>query len=203
MVASLIFGRTFFWTSSIVLGAYESFELQKRVSLATLNEQGLVLPQADVFPDGRSDRKKPSLLAQTRIGFLHSDIGLFRDRGKSQAPSQDGQHGIAPSMSAHPPTPCPASVLCPKREAQGRAGLHHGMTAWRIAPCGQQVADCRAAAPDIVVCGLGLANPLEAEGLTTKWSIELVFTPIHGFEQAADLAELFARPLIRKTRLSV
>ena len=42
--------------------------------------------------------------------------------------------------------------------------------------------------PDIVVCGLGLANPLEAEGLTTKWAIELVFTPIHGYEQAADLA---------------
>jgi light-independent protochlorophyllide reductase subunit N len=40
-------------------------------------------------------------------------------------------------------------------------------------------------APDLVVCGLGLANPLEAEGMTTKWSIELVFTPIHGYEQAA------------------
>jgi light-independent protochlorophyllide reductase subunit N len=46
-------------------------------------------------------------------------------------------------------------------------------------------------APDIVVCGLGLANPLEAEGLTTKWAIELVFTPIQGYEQASDLAELF------------
>jgi light-independent protochlorophyllide reductase subunit N len=57
--------------------------------------------------------------------------------------------------------------------------------------------------PDITVCGLGLANPLEAEGLTTKWAIELVFTPIQGFEQAADLAELFARPLVRRTRLVV
>ena len=52
--------------------------------------------------------------------------------------------------------------------------------------------------PDLTVCGLGLANPLEAEGMATKWSIELVFTPIHGFEQAADLAELFARPLARR-----
>ncbi|MFZ9168249.1 ferredoxin:protochlorophyllide reductase (ATP-dependent) subunit N, partial [Vulcanococcus sp.] len=26
--------------------------------------------------------------------------------------------------------------------------------------------------PDLVVCGLGLANPLEAEGMATKWSIE-------------------------------
>ena len=55
--------------------------------------------------------------------------------------------------------------------------------------------------PDLTVCGLGLANPLEAEGLATKWSIELVFTPVHGFEQAADLAELFARPFTRRERL--
>jgi light-independent protochlorophyllide reductase subunit N len=64
-----------------------------------------------------------------------------------------------------------------------------------------QLDRCYAANPDLVVCGLGLANPLEARGLTTKWSIELVFTPIQGFNQAADLAELFARPLVRRTRL--
>ena len=56
--------------------------------------------------------------------------------------------------------------------------------------------------PDLVVCGLGLANPLEARGLTTKWSIELVFTPIQGYDQAGDLAELFARPLNRRLRLA-
>ncbi len=65
----------------------------------------------------------------------------------------------------------------------------------------KQLDRCRAARPDLVVCGLGLANPLEAEGMTTKWSIELVFTPIQGYDQAADLAELFARPLVRRTRL--
>jgi light-independent protochlorophyllide reductase subunit N len=71
---------------------------------------------------------------------------------------------------------------------------------------GQRRPGCRAAArplrarnPDLTVCGLGLANPLEAEGLTTKWSIELVFTPMQGFEQAGDLAELFARPLMRRS----
>jgi len=64
-----------------------------------------------------------------------------------------------------------------------------------------QLDRCRTARPDLVVCGLGLANPLEADGLTTKWSIELVFTPIQGFEQAADLAELFARPLVRRAKL--
>ena len=66
----------------------------------------------------------------------------------------------------------------------------------------RQLDRCRAARPDLVVCGLGLANPLEAEGMTTKWSIELVFTPIQGFEQAADLAGLFARPLHRARLLA-
>ncbi len=65
-----------------------------------------------------------------------------------------------------------------------------------------QLDRCRAAKPDMTVCGLGLANPLEAEGLTTKWAIELVFTPVHGYEQAADLAGLFARPLARKAKLA-
>lgn len=67
----------------------------------------------------------------------------------------------------------------------------------------RQLDRCRAARPDITVCGLGLANPLEAEGLTTKWSIELVFSPVHGFDQAGDLAELFARPLKRRDWLEV
>lgn len=67
----------------------------------------------------------------------------------------------------------------------------------------RQLDRVRAAQPDITVCGLGLANPLEAEGLTTKWAIELVFSPIHGFDQAGDLAELFARPLRRRDVLRV
>ena len=66
----------------------------------------------------------------------------------------------------------------------------------------KQLDRCREDSPDIVVCGLGLANPLEAEGITTKWSIELVFSPVHGYEQAADLAELFARPLQRRMKLA-
>lgn len=66
----------------------------------------------------------------------------------------------------------------------------------------RQLDRCRMARPDLTVCGLGLANPLEAEGFTTKWAIELVFSPIHGFEQAADLASLFARPLRRREVLA-
>ncbi|MBV8915717.1 MAG: ferredoxin:protochlorophyllide reductase (ATP-dependent) subunit N [Acetobacteraceae bacterium] len=67
----------------------------------------------------------------------------------------------------------------------------------------RQLDRCRAAQPDLAVCGLGLANPLEAEGITTKWSIELLFTPIQGYDQAGDLAELFARPLVRRERVRV
>jgi light-independent protochlorophyllide reductase subunit N len=67
----------------------------------------------------------------------------------------------------------------------------------------RQLDRVRAERPDLTVCGLGLANPLEAEGLTTKWAIELVFSPIHGFDQAGDLAELFARPLRRRDVLKV
>ncbi len=59
----------------------------------------------------------------------------------------------------------------------------------------------QAANPDLTVCGLGLANPLEARGHTTKWAIELVFTPVHFYEQAGDLAGLFSRPLRRKALL--
>ena len=96
----------------------------------------------------------------------------------------------------------------------GTPYLHRGLLADDLAllPAGtalsegqdveRQLDRCRAAAPDLVVCGLGLANPLEAEGITTKWSIELVFSPIHGYEQAGDLAALLARPLDRRARLA-
>lgn len=67
----------------------------------------------------------------------------------------------------------------------------------------RQLDRCRAAKPDLVVCGMGLANPLEREGISTKWSIELVFSPVHGFDCAGDLAGLFARPLYRRSVLKV
>ena len=65
------------------------------------------------------------------------------------------------------------------------------------------LARVRSHRPDLTVCGMGIANPLEAEGLRTKWSIELIFTPIQGFDQVADLAGLFARPLVRERKLEV
>ena len=66
-----------------------------------------------------------------------------------------------------------------------------------------QLDRCRNARPDLTVCGLGLANPLEAEGLATKWAIELVFTPVHFYEQAGDLAGLFSRPIRRADLLKL
>ncbi len=88
-------------------------------------------------------------------------------------------------------------LLGPELELLGDAVLSEGQDVDR------QLDRCREYRPDIAVCGLGLANPLEAEGMTTKWSIELLFTPIQGYDQAGDLAELFARPLLRRTRLEV
>ncbi|MFC3181406.1 ferredoxin:protochlorophyllide reductase (ATP-dependent) subunit N [Cypionkella sinensis] len=66
----------------------------------------------------------------------------------------------------------------------------------------KQLTRARAARADLTVCGLGLANPLEAEGMATKWAIELVFTPVHFYEQAGDLAALFAKPLRRRSLLA-
>tara|TARA_B100001057_G_scaffold65279_1_gene59023 strand:+ start:413 stop:1687 length:1275 start_codon:yes stop_codon:yes gene_type:complete len=66
-----------------------------------------------------------------------------------------------------------------------------------------QIERCLSMSPDITVCGLGLANPFESKGLTTKWAIELIFSPIHGYEQAADLASLFSRPVRRKEILNL
>ena len=97
----------------------------------------------------------------------------------------------------------------------GTPYLHRALMAAELAwlPAGTRLSEgqslelqldrCHADRPDLVVCGLGLANPLEADGLTTKWSIELVFTPIQGYEQAGDLAALFSRPLVRKRLLAV
>lgn len=67
----------------------------------------------------------------------------------------------------------------------------------------KQIDRCRAADPDLIICGMGLGNPFEAEGRSTKWSIEFAFTPIQGYDQAGDLAELFARPLMRRGRLDI
>nr|YP_009546072.1 photochlorophyllide reductase subunit N [Gloeochaete wittrockiana]YP_009546103.1 photochlorophyllide reductase subunit N [Gloeochaete wittrockiana]ASQ40133.1 photochlorophyllide reductase subunit N [Gloeochaete wittrockiana]ASQ40164.1 photochlorophyllide reductase subunit N [Gloeochaete wittrockiana] len=52
--------------------------------------------------------------------------------------------------------------------------------------------------PDLVITGMAHANPLEALGINTKWSVEFTFSQIHGFTNAKDILELVTRPLRRK-----
>ncbi len=49
--------------------------------------------------------------------------------------------------------------------------------------------------PDLVITGMALANPLEARGIKTKWSVEFTFAQIHGFPNVGDLLWLTIRPL--------
>jgi hypothetical protein len=49
---------------------------------------------------------------------------------------------------------------------------------------------------------MALANPLEARGLNTKWSVEFTFSQIHGFSNARDILELISRPLRRNITCS-
>jgi light-independent protochlorophyllide reductase subunit N len=55
--------------------------------------------------------------------------------------------------------------------------------------------------PDLVITGMAHANPLEARGITTKWSVEFTFAQIHGFGGARDILDLVTRPLRRNQAL--
>jgi light-independent protochlorophyllide reductase subunit N len=55
--------------------------------------------------------------------------------------------------------------------------------------------------PDLVITGMAHANPLEARGINTKWSVEFTFAQIHGFSNARDILELVTRPLRRNSNL--
>jgi light-independent protochlorophyllide reductase subunit N len=55
--------------------------------------------------------------------------------------------------------------------------------------------------PDLVITGMAHANPLEARGISTKWSVEFTFAQIHGFTNAKDILELITRPLRRNDGL--
>jgi light-independent protochlorophyllide reductase subunit N len=60
-----------------------------------------------------------------------------------------------------------------------------------------QVQRIRDLQPDLAITGMAHANPLEARGTGTKWSVELTFWQLHGFANAQDLLELLTRPLRR------
>ncbi|GMH34927.1 hypothetical protein BSKO_02788 [Bryopsis sp. KO-2023] len=44
-----------------------------------------------------------------------------------------------------------------------------------------QIQRIRELQPDLVITGMGLANPLESRGINTKWSVEFTFAQIHSF----------------------
>ena len=55
--------------------------------------------------------------------------------------------------------------------------------------------------PDLVITGMAHANPLEARGFSTKWSVEFTFSQIQGFTNTRDLLELVTRPMRRNNNL--
>jgi light-independent protochlorophyllide reductase subunit N len=64
-----------------------------------------------------------------------------------------------------------------------------------------QIERIKALQPDLVITGMAHANPLEARGISTKWSVEFTFAQIHGFTNARDILELITRPLRRNPSL--
>jgi light-independent protochlorophyllide reductase subunit N len=64
-----------------------------------------------------------------------------------------------------------------------------------------QVQRIRELQPDLVITGMAHSNPLEARGISTKWSVEFTFAQIHGFTNARDILELVTRPLRRNGAL--
>ena len=64
-----------------------------------------------------------------------------------------------------------------------------------------QIQRIRELKPDLAITGMAHANPLEARGINTKWSVEFTFVAIHGFTNAKDILELITRPLRRNINL--
>nr|QYB20797.1 photochlorophyllide reductase subunit N [Callitris pyramidalis] len=64
-----------------------------------------------------------------------------------------------------------------------------------------QIRRIRELQPDLAITGMAHANPLEARGITTKWSVEFTFAQIHGFANSKDVLELVTRPLRRQKNL--
>nr|AKI29307.1 protochlorophyllide reductase ChlN subunit [Selaginella uncinata] len=60
-----------------------------------------------------------------------------------------------------------------------------------------QIQRMRELRPDLAITGMANANPLEARGIDTKWSVELTFAQIHGFTNARGVLRLVTRSLRR------
>ena len=177
------------------------------------------------FPP-RNSQKMPAVGANTKFllaqPFLADTARALQDRGATHLPATFplGIEGTTAWLQAAAqefgvsPLLFEKVTAAPKQRAEKALAVHRQHMAAELAllPTGTRISEgqdvdlqldrCVEDKPDMVVCGLGLANPLEAQGMTTKWAIELVFTPIQGYEQAADLAGLFSRPLRRREKLA-
>jgi light-independent protochlorophyllide reductase subunit N len=56
--------------------------------------------------------------------------------------------------------------------------------------------------PDLVVANLNIANALEGMGFNVKWSTELTFQPVHGFNGAPSLFGMFGASMRRHDALA-
>ncbi|WP_287127683.1 ferredoxin:protochlorophyllide reductase (ATP-dependent) subunit N [Candidatus Cyanaurora vandensis] len=65
-----------------------------------------------------------------------------------------------------------------------------------------QLQRIRELSPDLVITGMAHANPLEARGYNTKWSVEFTFSQIHGFTNSHDVLRLVRKPLDRNNALN-
>lgn len=66
-----------------------------------------------------------------------------------------------------------------------------------------QVQRIRELAPDLVITGMAHANPLEARGIATKWSVEFTFAQIHGFSNSRTILDLITKALTRHSKLAL
>jgi light-independent protochlorophyllide reductase subunit N len=64
-----------------------------------------------------------------------------------------------------------------------------------------QIQRIRELEPDLTITGMAHANPLEARGMSTKWSVEFTFAQIHGFSSSRNILELVTRPQRRNKAL--
>nr|BBK20508.1 protochlorophyllide reductase subunit N [Cryptomonas sp. CCAC 1634B] len=65
----------------------------------------------------------------------------------------------------------------------------------------RQLERIRKLKPDLVITGMAHANPLEARGITTKWSVEFMFAQLHGFVNSRNVLQLITTPLRRNANL--
>ena len=110
--------------------------------------------------------------------FLHRELGHATDRGRYAVSAQRASRGRARVVAGgyH-------RQRGPGRRASARSHARRLSPIWWFADWGWLIRSRRL-------------------GIATKWSIELLFTPIHGYDQAGDCAQLFARPLRRRAALT-